>query len=368
MGSDWLPAFAAVDRAAFLPDTVWPFDMATQASSVISKADDPEAWFQHADTDRPITTQWDDGNHHGCEPGRVATSSSSAPGVVFGMLQDLGVADGQRVLEIGTGTGWNTALLAHRLGGANVTSLEVDPAVGGRARDALHRAGALATVAVADGLFGYPQHAPYDRVLATCGVRDIPFAWVRQSAAGGLIVAPWGTHFSNRDAVARLTVADDVKSATGYFTGPVEFMKVRSQRLPPVRHAAYVPERFHRTADISTTTLTAQDGFDDRFGPFLFVAGLRVPHCLHAGDARGSARSDWFYSLSDLSWAAVLFQDGTPESTVYQAGPRRLWDEVEAAYDWWDGQGRPGLSRFGLTVTAEGQDAWLDDPAASWPV
>ncbi|GHE03985.1 hypothetical protein [Streptomyces alanosinicus] len=53
---------------------------------------------------------------------------------------------------------------------------------------------------------------------------------------------------------------------------------------------------------------------------------------------------------------------------VWQSGPRRLWDEAEAAYDWWLNNDRTSRERFGLTVTAEGQSVWLDDPADSWTV
>ncbi len=98
--------------------------------------------------------------------------------------------------------------------------------------------------------------------------------------------------------------------------------------------------------------------------------------CLQAGDAtadsarielirRPGARPVWFYSLGDRSWACCMFRDGKA-ARVWQAGPRRLWDETEAAFRWWEGQGRPGLSRFGLTVTARGERVWLDDPANSW--
>ncbi|MFJ5119991.1 MULTISPECIES: hypothetical protein [unclassified Kitasatospora] len=50
------------------------------------------------------------------------------------------------------------------------------------------------------------------------------------------------------------------------------------------------------------------------------------------------------------------------EYEVVQSGPRRLWDEVAAAYRWWADQDGPGHERFGLTVTPEGQTAWLDSP------
>ncbi|MFC7470491.1 hypothetical protein ACFQVA_27485 [Actinomadura keratinilytica] len=82
---------------------------------------------------------------------------------------------------------------------------------------------------------------------------------------------------------------------------------------------------------------------------------------------RGGARPVWFYGLTDRSWACVMFRDGAA-ARVWQSGPRRLWDEAEAALTWWEERGRPGHERFGLTVTAVGQSAWLDDPADSWEV
>jgi hypothetical protein len=74
------------------------------------------------------------------------------------------------------------------------------------------------------------------------------------------------------------------------------------------------------------------------------------------------------YSLSDRSWAVVVFRDDGQDAVVYQAGARALWDEVEAAWHRWDLSGRPGIGRFGLTVTPEGHAAWLDSPDRPVPV
>lgn len=82
-------------------------------------------------------------------------------------------------------------------------------------------------------------------------------------------------------------------------------------------------------------------------------------------EKRDGARAVRFYSLSDLSWACVQFRDGDT-ARVWQSGPRRLWGSVENAFHWWLHQGTPDHTRFGLTVTATGERAWLDDPADSW--
>ncbi|MFE0423689.1 methyltransferase domain-containing protein [Streptomyces sp. NPDC058953] len=356
-------------RSAFLPDAMWPYDMETGASVRVSRSDDPERWNAYADADVPVVTQWDDGAHTGPEPGRLSTSSASMPSVVARMLRDLDVRDGDRVLEIGTGTGWNAALLAHRLGAANVVTVEVDATVAEAARDRLAGFGPGPEVVTGDGLLGHPAGAPYDRVIATAGVRGLPYAWVEQTRPGGRIVAPWGTRFSNVDCLAGLVVADDGRSASGPFTGTVEFMKIRSQRHR-LDQAAYLPDGFPGDADTGVTDLTATDlGLDDRLRhPFAAVAGLLIGDCALLADRRGPAVSAWLYGLTDLSWAAAVLADGSTENTVYQSGPRRLWDELAGAHRWWAAAGCPGPTRFGLTVTATGTTAWCDDPVNNLPI
>ncbi|WP_019707303.1 protein-L-isoaspartate O-methyltransferase [Streptomyces xinghaiensis] len=367
MTPDWAPVFAAVDRAAFLPDLMWPFDMAKGASAVVDRAADPDAWYIAADSNVPIVTQWDDGKHTGTAPGKVSTSSSSMPSVVYAMLQALAVEEGMRILDVGTGTGETAGALAYRLGGRNVVTVEVDRSVSGRARERLCALGLYPEIILGDGFKGYAGLAPYDRVLATVGLREIPGAWIGQTRPGGLIVAPWGTHFSNADAVARLVVRNG--TASGPFTRPVEFMKLRAQRLSLAGHSEYAPAGAAESADTSTTTVTEGEFITGKYTAVPFALGLRVRDCAQAvAEKREGARPVWFYGLSDRSWACVMFRDGESEAKVWQSGPRRLWDEVEAAYRWWADRGEPDHTRFGLTVTPEGQRAWLDDPADSWAV
>lgn len=360
MTADWAATFAAVDRVAFLPDLMWPFDTHTHVATPVHKAEEPDAWYAAADRDAPIVTQWDDGEHTGTESGRVSSSSSSMPSVVYALLQDLAVDDGMTVLDVGTGTGETAAALSHRCGsGGEVTTVEVDPAVSRHAGERLRAAGWHPAVIVGDGAEGHADRAPYDRVLATVGVRAIPGAWIEQTRPGGLIVAPWGTHFTHADAVARLTVHQG--TATGRFTRPVEFMKLRSQRPALPDHGAYDPTD---GADASATDLTEAEFVTGPYSALPFVLGLRVPRCVQVvADKEDGARPVWFYGLGDRSWACVVFREDKPQARVWQAGPRRLWDEVEGAYRWWQAQGAPDQTRFGLTVTPDGHRVWLDDPA-----
>ncbi|MFB7669595.1 hypothetical protein ACFC1R_37790 [Kitasatospora sp. NPDC056138] len=76
----------------------------------------------------------------------------------------------------------------------------------------------------------------------------------------------------------------------------------------------------------------------------------------------------WVATIDATPWAAVDW-DGTKAAehfTVWQHGPRRLWEEVESAHRWWNANARPGPDRFGLTVGPSGHRAWLDTPDNFW--
>ncbi len=110
------------------------------------------------------------------------------------MISMLDVEAGMKILEIGSGTGYNAALLAQLAGAENVTTVEVDPNIADHARSAQHKAGFPVTVITGDGASGHPEHAPYDRVIATASVRDIPYTWVAQCRDSGRILLPWGSN------------------------------------------------------------------------------------------------------------------------------------------------------------------------------
>jgi protein-L-isoaspartate(D-aspartate) O-methyltransferase len=351
----WSAVFGAVPRALFLPDVIWAHDMATGTNKALDRTTDPEAWAAASvDPYAPIVTQWDDGDHQGPAAGLVPTSSASAPTLVHSMLADLNVSSGMRVLEIGTGTGWNAALLACRLGDANVTTVEVDPEVSERARKALEAAGYRLQVVCADGALGWRPNAPYDRVIVTCGVRAIPPAWLAQTRVGGLILAPFGTHYGHQDALVRLTVRSD-GTASGRFLRPVQFMKMRSQRLVRPEHPDF-------PGDAVETATSVRVPLGD-WEPFTFAASLLVPGVTHLVHEREDGVTVlWLYSLTDSSWAAV-FYDEADQWEVYQSGVRRLWDVLEAAYEWWESAGEPHFDRFGMTAGPAGRPSfWLDTP------
>ena len=122
----------------------------------------------------------------------AATSSASAPNMVATMLDQLEVAAGHRVLEIGAGTGYNAALLAELTGPrGQVVTVDVDPDVVARARAALRRTGHGGVTTVAhDGAAPLPDQEPFDRIIVTAGAWDVPPAWFAQLRPGGRLVVP----------------------------------------------------------------------------------------------------------------------------------------------------------------------------------
>jgi protein-L-isoaspartate(D-aspartate) O-methyltransferase len=119
-------------------------------------------------------------------------SSSSQPAMMAIMLEQLGLESGHRVLEIGTGTGYNAALMAHVVGDTGrVVSLDIDQNLALSARDHLEQAGYPSVEVVhADGADGWPSRAPYDRIIVTASASDLAPAWLAQLAGTGRVVVP----------------------------------------------------------------------------------------------------------------------------------------------------------------------------------
>lgn len=126
------------------------------------------------------------------DPSGQWISSSSQPAIMAIMLEQLALEPGSKVLEIGTGPGYNAALMAHIVGeSGRVVSVEIDEDLAAAAREHLTTAGfEQVQVVCADGGYGYPEAAPYDRIILTVGTPDITPAWWNQMKPEGRLVVP----------------------------------------------------------------------------------------------------------------------------------------------------------------------------------
>ncbi|WAZ21781.1 methyltransferase domain-containing protein [Streptomyces cinnabarinus] len=215
----WSEVFTAVPRHLFVPyyyvSAVGGYERRWGESPEPGAR---ERWLRGAYADVPLATRMRDGE---------LLSSSSQPSLMAMMLVALGVRAGDRVLEIGAGTGYNAALLARRLGDdALVTTVDLEPEITESATRHLAAAGYHPAVLTGDGARGAPERGPYDRIIATCTLRSIPPAWLAQCRSGARILTPMAT------GLVALTVQDAEHAEGRFLTTPAYFVPLRGGDRP----------------------------------------------------------------------------------------------------------------------------------------
>lgn len=350
----WRDTFAAVPRDAFVP---FYFEPCRGRPGWRLVEGGPE-WREGVYADDALVTQLggDDTAADAARRGQTIegepTSSSSAPSLMAAMLAALDVHDGHQVLEVGTGTGYNAALLTHRLGERNITTVEVDPAMAARARQALADTGYHPRVLCADGADGVVAHAPYDRVIATVALPRVPPAWLEQTRDDALILIPLS--FAGHGGLMALLSRDPTGRASGRFLSQYGgFMPIRNTPQPAA------PKIRPYLLDTARPTAVPPEALDDCH-PAAFYLSLRCPSPYRTiqftPDDHSTGAQTWGQS-TDGSTFALIHTNGTIKATA--TGP--LWDEIETAYTEWQTLGRPERDRFGVTAGKQ-QWVWLDNP------
>ncbi|WP_405816858.1 methyltransferase domain-containing protein [Streptomyces sp. NBC_01390] len=227
----WREAFEAVPRHLFVP--YYYAGAVSGRQRLWGESPDRrtrERWLRGAYADVPLATRVRDGE---------LVSSSSQPSLMAMMLTELEVEDGHRVLEIGAGTGYNAALLAHRLGDAYVTTVDLDPEITESARRHLAAAGHHPVVVTGDGARGVPERAPFDRIIATCTLSSVPRAWLAQCRPGARVLTPFAT------GLAALTVLDEEHAEGRFLHTSAYFVPLRgeSRPEPDIPHLGALPAR-----------------------------------------------------------------------------------------------------------------------------
>lgn len=359
---DWISAFHSVPRHAFLENYFLPSDDGWMA---LTRGDG--GWLDHIYADNVLVTQldgdprrWGVAREHGPIAG-VPTSSSSMPSIMAIMLEELLVGEQDTVLEIGTGTGYNTALLCERLGSAQVSTVDVDEAIAAMAQSTLERCGYRPAYAVSDGADGFAERAPFDRVLLTCSVSRVPLALLAQTKPGGYLVTTLNRPIGA--GLLRLTADGSEHGHGRVLPDDGRFMPLRAHRLDD---ATTLLERLEPpTTRAGEPTSIPASAVVNPSSPFEFFAGLVLPGVV---PALGPEDDSTYLLHGDGSWACHYPERGG--FAVDQGGPRTLWDDVERAYALWQELGKPTRSRFGVSVTSERQELWLDRPRSPyrWPL
>ncbi|MFI9587675.1 hypothetical protein ACIHCQ_39045 [Streptomyces sp. NPDC052236] len=144
-------------------------------------------------------------------------------------------------------------------------------------------------------------------------------------------------------------------------------MRLRDQRetFPPT--SAYLDgEEWPARGDQSVSALSPDDMGD---WVHMFTLGVQVPDlfCRPVWGKKGAYRL-WLFDMAATSWATADFEKDRTEYDIVQSGPRRLWNEAEAVMRWYKQQGEPGFDRYGLAVSPQGRQIWLDNPGNLVPV
>jgi protein-L-isoaspartate(D-aspartate) O-methyltransferase len=346
VGSDLVAdALRTVPRHLFLPDL--PPEVAYRDDAIVTKRDA-------------------DG---------LAISSSSQPGMMAIMLDQLDLAPGHRVLEIGAGTGYNAALMRHIVGpSGRVVSVDIDADLVEAARSHLASTGYPDVITVcADGAEGCAAHAPYDRLIATVGVSDLASAWLEQVTPGARIVVPLDV------GGTQLSVA--FGRSGGHWASrslaPCGFIRMRGALAGPEHTVVIQPGlvlRLPERRDVDPAALAAalaepgrEESTGVRTGPAQVFFGLSLwltiheprlcglfeeqPGARRPAPPRPASRSAPRLGRAPLlgpdSWATVGILDGASLAVLTTAWPAAEW-----------GHGRPGPTpSFMLTAAGFGPRA-----------
>lgn len=362
---EWRAAVEAVPRHAFIPRFYREGDAqgVTTWEPVTPETVGQEEWLRLVYTDETWMTQFDGRDIDWSDPQPVSnatpTSSSTLPSLVVRMLEDLDVHEGMQVLEIGTGTGYSTALMCHRLGSEAVTSIETDEGVARRAREALAGSGHTPHLLVGDGRAGHLDGAPYDRLIATCGFRNIPSSWLEQVVPGGVILTTLRGWMRSLGLVKLIVTSD---SASGWFSeDDPSFMIARQQDAPESLGMLPGPDDgTKRKATYGPDILTSP-------GP-AFMTQLAAPDARSFSMAVDGGPVSTFV-LDSVTDSFAVLAPADSGWQVRQGGPRRLWDVIESAVATWEEYGSPNTAAFGVTVSRDAQAVWLGNPnGPQWPL
>jgi methyltransferase of ATP-grasp peptide maturase system len=350
----WRAAVDRVPRHRFVPGFYLgakePDSLGLTVWEPVTAELDYGRWLTAAYADTTLITQFDgeepDWKQPSARHGGAPTSSSTLPSLVVRMWAEADVHPGHQVLEIGTGTGYSTALACER--GSAVTSIEVDPHRLHQAATALYGLGYAPTLSVADGMYGYWPRAPYDRIVAACSFRAVPPALTAQTRPGGKILLTL-TGWLYGSARVLLTTDDDGTAEGRLLPGTISFMPARTHAAPAFGNPEHWTARLdHEGRQVvhapDRITAATAEAFHLRF-----LAQTAAPNAQMTWLGRNVLLAD------TITGSAALLTPKGDTWEVREGGPVRLWECIENTLTAYNRAGCPGPETFTLHVTAGGQ-------------
>jgi protein-L-isoaspartate(D-aspartate) O-methyltransferase len=280
------------------------------------------------------------------------------------MLDALDVQPGMRVLEVGTGTGYNAALIASLVEDPRlVTTLDIDPDAVDQARQAITQViGQGMTIVQGDGAKGYPANAPYDRIIVTASSPTVSHAWMEQLAPNGILVCVLQPGFTMLGGLLKAQKTEEILK--GKILGPATFMVLRdtiyTKRTIQIDSHASLYASFPFDPTLFPPQLMRKN-HDFAFFLYYELLDLYV----------FQKKEDLFFSTETSPQGYVVFRQ-SPASQVELHGDRScacaLWNRLVRAYSLWLHCGRPTITQYHFEMDNDGQSLSIPTPfGVVWP-
>ena len=313
-----------------------------------STVQNSDVWLRAVYANQPIVTAFDAYN--------TPTSSSSCPDAMAFMLEQLQLAPGMQVLEIGTGTGYNAALLAHIVGDPHsIFTVEIDDALAHRSQRILDQVvGEGITVYAGDGLYGYAPAAPYDRIIATGSYHKVPLEWLDQLKVGGILLMNLRGHFG-ACAFLKIVKNGPGRVAHGSFLAGSDFMELRDVQTPSYKVTDLLARYLGRPA-VDQRTFTCAE-----FDPSLlwnhrleFLLQLSFPD-MYFTSVEIDPMCPCLIDVASDTLLVFRPRERQGEWLVEIKGQKLLWERVAQAYKWWVETGGAHIDMYRQGIDASGK-------------
>jgi protein-L-isoaspartate O-methyltransferase len=339
--SRWHGPLADVPRHVFVPR--WWENTGGRWKAKDGRSLPADEWLRTVYSDRTLVTRVGPLHADAAPAGAVVTgrptSSSTLPGLIVQMYRHAMIADDSEVL-VTTGTGYGTALACRRLGDKQVTSIDVDPDLVERAADRLAMTDCRPELAVCDITGDLPGR--YDRIVSTVSVRPVPASWLAALRPGGRLV----TTIAGTGLILTADKTEDGGAVGRIARDPAGFMRTRhGDDYEAPAEEVWETAQLADADQVSTSRyplLYVPDSWD-----VMSMLELEVPGIEHRVQQDGDERTVWMVH-ADGSWARATAAGFLDAPTVYQGGPRRLWDALERIRNRLNREG--GLPVYGSRV------------------